>query len=222
MHMSQEQPLIKRQEDIAISTLNEPKRQTKGTIALISAADIRRTLYHLREPGEIVEIRVFKRNTKRIFSGYFDDVDQLVAQVTKHSGNVKGVFFTINRVDSTLLARRKNALGDGGDATADKDVTRRTTLFADFDLARPSGISSTDAEHEAAIETAIQVQRWLRTLEFPELMVADSGNGAHLNGRIDLPNDDESRDLIKQCLKAIEAHVSTQLTPPHQGRSGDL
>lgn len=34
-------------------------------------------------------------------------------------------------------------------------------------------------------------------------LLADSGNGAHLLYRIDLPNDDISRDLVKRCLEVL-------------------
>ena len=39
-------------------------------------------------------------------------------------------------------------------------------------------------------------------------MLADSGNGAHLNYRIDLPNDDLSRALIKRALEALDLQFS--------------
>ena len=38
---------------------------------------------------------------------------------------------------------------------------------------------------------------------WPAPVLADSGNGAHLLYRIDLPNDDESRDLVKHCLEVL-------------------
>ena len=38
--------------------------------------------------------------------------------------------------------------------------------------------------------------------------MADSGNGAHLLYRIDLPNDDESTDLVKGCLGVLDALFS--------------
>jgi len=38
--------------------------------------------------------------------------------------------------------------------------------------------------------------------------MADSGNGAHLLYRIDLPNDDESMDLVKGCLTVLDTLFS--------------
>ena len=69
--------------------------------------------------------------------------------------------------------------------------------------ARP-GISSTDDEHEAAISRAIECRDWLRGLGWPEPILADSGNGAHLLYGIDLPNDAESKTLVEACLQALD------------------
>ncbi len=38
---------------------------------------------------------------------------------------------------------------------------------------------------------------------WPSPVLADSGNGAHLLYRIDLPNDDGSRDMVKHCLEVL-------------------
>jgi hypothetical protein len=41
-----------------------------------------------------------------------------------------------------------------------------------------------------------------------EPLVDDSGNGAHLLYRIDLPNDSESRELVKGCLETLSVLFS--------------
>ena len=47
---------------------------------------------------------------------------------------------------------------------------------------RVSGVSSTDAEHELALERACRIRDWLREeFQFPDPVSADSGNGGHLN-----------------------------------------
>src|SRR5439155_15142497 len=79
-------------------------------------------------------------------------------------------------------------------------------LLGDFDAARPAGISSTDAQHAAALAQARACRDWLRDeLGFPaaSLVLADSGNGGHALARIDLPNDDASRQLVDRCLAAV-------------------
>jgi hypothetical protein len=87
--------------------------------------------------------------------------------------------------------------------TSDSDVVRRRWLPIDFDPVRPSGISSTDVEHDAALECAKSCRDFLSGCGWPEPIFADSGNGAHLLYRIVLPNDEASTELVKNCLGAL-------------------
>ena len=50
------------------------------------------------------------------------------------------------------------------------------------------------------------VREWLASeLSFPAPVLCSSGNGFHLHYQIDLPADDESRDMVKNCLRALAA-----------------
>jgi hypothetical protein len=73
---------------------------------------------------------------------------------------------------------------------------------------RPSEISSSDVEHEAALERARDIRLVLTEEGWPEPILADSGNGAHLLYRVDLPNDEESSKLTERVLKALAARFS--------------
>ncbi len=66
---------------------------------------------------------------------------------------------------------------------------------------RPSGISSTDQEHSGAIERAVQIRDALRETGWPDPILGDSGNGAHLLYRVDLPSNDN--ELVKRCLQSL-------------------
>jgi hypothetical protein len=87
--------------------------------------------------------------------------------------------------------------------TADRDIVRRGWLLVDFDPARPSEISATLGEKEAAYERAKEVRAYLKAEGWPEPVIADSGNGFHFLYPLDLPNDQESRELVKGVLKAL-------------------
>jgi hypothetical protein len=103
-----------------------------------------------------------------------------------------------------LLARSANRLTEyAKHTTADVDIIARRWLLIDFDPVRPVGISSTDPEHEAALGRARVCSDWLRSLGWPAPILADSGNGAHLLYRIDLPNDPASLALVNGCMKAL-------------------
>jgi P4 family phage/plasmid primase-like protien len=80
-------------------------------------------------------------------------------------------------------------------------VLKRIWLPVDLDAIRPKGISATDAEHEAALGRATQIRGALRDGGWPDPVFGDSGNGAHLLCRIELPPDDGG--LVKRCLQAL-------------------
>ncbi len=107
---------------------------------------------------------------------------------------------------SGLAARAVNrAKPFAKDTTTDKDIVRRQFLLIDLDPKRPPGISATDAEHEAALQRAIKCRQGLRDLGWPDPMFNDSGNGAHLIYRIDLPNDAAANALVKGALNSLAA-----------------
>jgi hypothetical protein len=78
----------------------------------------------------------------------------------------------------------------------------------DFDPVRPAGVSSTDEEHAAALARAQECKDWLASEGFPQPLLADSGNGGHLVNGLDLPNDDASRQLVENILKAVAGRFS--------------
>ncbi|CAA9448295.1 MAG: hypothetical protein AVDCRST_MAG28-1100 [uncultured Rubrobacteraceae bacterium] len=163
---------------------------------------IRQTYDALVESGDVTEIRAF--GDKQTVSGYFDNGDDFVAAA--HRMDLRGyeVYVTLNRVDPALFARAANRTKERPkNTTSDRDVLRRQWLLLDFDCVRPSGVSSTEAEKEAAELRAREVREYLRGRGWPDPVVGDSGNGYHLLYRIDLPNDQESTDLVKNVLQAL-------------------
>jgi hypothetical protein len=174
------------------------------------ASEIMRGLAVLFEPGDVVELRAPKAGRAGTISGYYNNFERLAADAAKINKLAGGMYVTLNKINPDLLARRANRYVERAETTtADDQVILRRWLPIDLDAARPAGISSTDAEHDAAIARARQVYAWLvNELGWPEALVGDSGNGAHLLPRIDLPNDDESRRLVEDCLRALDARFS--------------
>src|SRR5262249_10407498 len=155
---------------------------------------IHRTLTLLHEPGSVVELRILNAGRNGTVSGYFTDRDKLAASAAQWSGQAPGVYVTLNPCNSDLLARAANhIMMRARHTTADANILHRRWLPVDFHPARPSGISSTDAEHTAALEQAAKCRGWLQEHGWPAPVSADSGNGAHLLYRIDLPNDKTSQ-----------------------------
>ena len=130
-------------------------------------------------------------------AGYFTDLDKAVqAAAALDKRKAAGVYLVLNEINPALLARSPNQTTDYPDpTTSDGDITRRRWLPLDFDPTRPAGISSTEDEHCTAEDVARQCAAWLYSLGWPAPILADSGNGAHLLYRIDLPNDEARRHL---------------------------
>ncbi|MDD3933943.1 MAG: hypothetical protein PHP55_08785, partial [Methanoculleus sp.] len=165
-------------------------------------------------PEGVVEVRALADGVTH--SGYFDDYDALVRTVEALDADpaVAGIYVTLNSVNPALLARRANRikmrLGRNDATTADADILRRRWFPVDIDPVRPSGVSSTDAEHDAALAAAERIAIWLAEQGFPAPIRADSGNGAHLLYRIDLPNDDSSTALVRGALVTLDALFSNE------------
>ena len=175
------------------------------------SGDIRRSLDVLLEPGQVAELRIMY-TTKGTQSGYFSDFDQLERVALSRNGKVPGIYVTLNPVHPDLQARANNRLKDYVRVTtSDDQILTRRWIPIDFDPVRPAGISATDAEHAAAIHRAEDCLAWLTgTLGWPAGVFGDSGNGGHGLFRVDLPNDDTSRDLIQRCLEALTLQFSDQ------------
>ena len=155
--------------------------------------------------GQVAELRIPNAGRDGVVSGYFDDVGLMAKAAASLSGKAPAVYFTLNPVMPSLLARAANRVRDHAKATtADDHITKRRWLPIDFDALRPSEISSTDVEHEAAIERARKCRDWLSADGWPAPILADSGNGGHLLYLIDLANDQASETLIKRCLEALD------------------
>src|SRR5262249_38682346 len=145
--------------------------------------------------------------------GYFDDIDKFASAADQWSGNAPGIYFMLNAVNPDLLARAHNRWEPyARETTSDSDIIRRDWLPLDFDPKRPAGISSTDAEHTAALTRARECFNWLIDFGFQRdsLLLADSGNGGHVLVHIDLPNEDSSTDLVKRCIEAVAFRFSDE------------
>ena len=155
----------------------------------------------------VAELRCFvpdRYRGKVTHGGYFDDVGRLAQAIVEQNKAGAECYLTLNPVDPALLARRKNRVDRADQLTNDDNIVRRRWLLIDVDPKRPSGISSTDEEHEAALQRCRDLWKFLvEELGWPEPVVGDSGNGGHLDYAIDLPNNEESRELVKACLAAL-------------------
>lgn len=173
-----------------------------------------RALRLLFEPGQVVELRapdVSEPHYRQphTVAGYFNDIEALADAAMAVGPHAKGVYITLNPVNPDLLARAANrtkVFGPRDAATSDKDIEARRWLAIDTDPKRPANISSTDAEHAAALQRAAAIADFLGERGWDAPIRADSGNGGHLLYRIDLPADDGG--LVQRVLQALAATFS--------------
>jgi len=180
-------------------------------------AEAAEALKKIFRPGDVFEIRALDASTitytrPHTVSGYFDydHIDHAVTLIEKEIRFARGIYYTPNPVEPALLARAANRFRDMGQrdpSTADKDIPRRRWLLIDCDAKRPTGISSSDAEHQAAADKAAEIKNGLATMGFPAPVEIDSGNGAQLMYKIDLSGglDDTICKAILQSLQACNS-----------------
>ena len=159
--------------------------------------------------NKIFESRIVK-TTSGTVSGYFDNPDDLVNSIEIYNGK-NDIYFTLNSIDSALMARSSNKLTRSAkQTTSDNEVINLNYLFVDIDPKRPAGISSTDEEKKRAADVLMQILIQLsKHYGFPPPIVCDSGNGYHLLYKIDLPNTRENVEMLKKFLQALDFLFST-------------
>jgi hypothetical protein len=172
------------------------------------AQEIARTVDLLFGPVDVVEVRVPNTGREGTVSGYFQDHAALAKCLAARNGD-PAVYVTLNPVVPALLARCANRLKSRAKTTtSDHDIAARHWLLIDCDPVRPAEISSTDAEHEAALARARDIRMVLAEEGWPAPILTDSGNGGHLLYCIDLPNDEASAKLLAGVLKALAARFN--------------
>jgi len=179
----------------------------------MSAKDeILNSLKTLYKNGDIIEIRMMQKYGTT--SGYYDyaHFEKCAVDVAKYDGlpDMPAIYHTVNVVKTELIARAFNRLVDKAKSTtSESDVLRRVYLPIDIDPVRPAGTSATDVLHDRSISKAKEVKEWLIGKGFPDMLLADSGNGAHLLIRIDQPNTPEVKTLIENVQKVIIREFNT-------------
>lgn len=179
-----------------------------------AAVELRETLAVLCEPGAVYELRALHVPRDGTVSGYYDNADALARDAAKLDarGDVPGIYVTVNPTSPDLLARACNRyVPKARNTTTDSDIIGRHWLPIDLDPVRPAGVSATDEEHDAALALAPVIVEALvaRGIPAESIVTADSGNGAHVLVRVDLPNDTDTPAFVKRCLAALDALFST-------------
>ena len=188
---------------------------------LYDREEVIRSVRLLVGDGQVTELRALSATTTSdrwphpVF-GYFDDAEKL-ADALADITTAKGIYIAPNPVNPALLSRAANRIrkAQKGESTGNSDIVCRKWLLIDTDPQRASGISASEAEHQAALDLADAINAHLKDYGWPDPIIADSGNGAHLLYRLDLPAEDG--ELIKRCLQALAAQFDDEAVKIDQG-----
>jgi hypothetical protein len=120
-------------------------------------------------------MRIPRTEHEGTVAGYFDKRETLAKALAAPNGHYPALYVTLNPVNPSLLARAANRIRQRVKrTTADKDIAALPWLLIDCDAVRPAEISSTDAEHDAALERARQIRSELGEEGWPAPILADS------------------------------------------------
>lgn len=193
---------------------------SSGKRIRIDPVEIRRTLSILTQPEQVIELRVLNatKDASRYAyqaSGYFNDPEALIKALSTLC-NARGIYITLQPCNPVLLARAQNRLRTADEmhkatATADTHIIAYRWLLIDIDPDRPTDISSSEEEHQAALTLAQHILRVLRDEGWPEPIQADSGNGGHLLYPLDLPINEA--ELVKRVLAGLAARFDVVSVP---------
>lgn len=196
---------------------------TNGSVGIVQT--IRKSCEALFDKGQVAELRILDIAGSKGFTynagGWFNDWELLANAAEKYEKrNPSGIYVTINQLDPACIARTSNRITERiKQTTSDRDILKRFWLPIDIDPQRPAGVSSSDTELQNAAKFSDIIADYLENeLGFPQGIKAHSGNGIHLLYKIDLKNDDDSKQLVKDVLNALadkfnnaQIHIDTTL-----------
>lgn len=161
----------------------------------------------LHEPDEIVEIRSI--DPKPVISGYFRaDSPAIASELARYPNRT--FYQTMNRVKSACYSREQHErlVERPRETTTDNDILGYQWVLIDADPVRPSGVSASREEKEAARRVAGMTMKKLMAMGFSEPVVADSGNGYHLLFHIHGDTDD--KPVLADFLAVLDMWFSTE------------
>lgn len=155
--------------------------------------EVRRAIPILLAPGEPHELRALPSGRGQVIVA--DSLDAACEAVQAVCNQT--VYYSLNPI-------QRNA-----SRASTKTVLVRQWFLVDIDPVRPTDVSATDAEKDAASEVMATLLGYLANLGWPMPVLIDSGNGFHLLYRINLPADKLVQQILKGCLEFLATRFDT-------------
>lgn len=157
------------------------------------------------------EVRAFHHTDKRRvqskvfrpaqYKGRADFKRAIELYATELNNQGFNVYFSLNPIKQSFT----------GTSASDDDILQYEYLLIDLDRAGDTKNPATAREIELATELGEKILEFLSALGWPQPKRVMSGNGHHLYYRLDdLPNDPESKRLIKQTLNCLADKFNTR------------
>lgn len=162
----------------------------------------------LHEPDDVVEIRSI--DPKPVISGYFKAGSPAIqSELAKYPNRT--FYQSLNPVKSACYARAQHErlIERPQETTSDNDIAGYSWILIDADPVRPSGVSASKPEKEAARKVAATAMKKLMALGFSEPVVGDSGNGYHLLFRVHACK--EEKQTLSDFLNVLDQWFSTDM-----------
>lgn len=166
---------------------------------------IRNALKTIYRPSDVVEVRAFAKDIRKV--GRYPLGWDLVKALQTEEAAGADCYFVLNPTMLTPMP-----IGTPPNiGTKEDDVHERRWFLLDFDPKRDEKIA-TDAQHDTAIALARSARDFLNGEGFEGIILADSGNGGHLLVPAELPNDAESKELIRRTQRSVADKFTTEET----------
>jgi hypothetical protein len=180
------------------------------TTKRFDAGEIEAGIKALIIPGQLYELRILHWEfTESTSAGWLDDPKKLATALARCSGRAPGIYLSLNPVDPQYFGNKNLMCKEVKKTTLDSMITKREWLFIDIDPERPSKTCATDSEKAKAYEVMNAVLAYLSEQGWPGCYLIDSGNGFQARYKISVPNNEESKLLVKSCLHALSSKFTT-------------
>ncbi|GEM_PF-2438224 len=163
----------------------------------------------------VFELCVFGKKGTPAYVGYYDDVQAADEYIADHPKN--DIYITPQKINPSLIQRGHNIMVNVDKRTQNTDVLGYRYLLIDLDtrqklpdgtiVDRPTGVSATDEEHQAALDLGRAIVASIG-LEDKNYILIDSGNGCHIYIPVE-PGIQEP--AIKAATEGLKVRYDTDL-----------
>lgn len=161
----------------------------------------------LHNTEDIIEIRSI--DPKPVISGYFQAGSPAIqTELAKYPNRT--FYQTMNPIKKACYSRgqHERLIERPQETTNDNDILGYQWILVDADPIRPSGVSASKSEKEAARRVAATVMKKLMNMGFSEPVVGDSGNGYHLLFKVHASKTE--RQTVADFLSVLDMWFSTE------------